>query len=98
MNQIIIDFMTNDFTDVATSTSSLGTHYVSGIMRGDRYMISKQKFYIITKRIDGTDKYIAVCDGIAEVCNILMAIKNNDRIVANDKAKFLASFTGFDTI
>src|SRR5436305_15030868 len=98
MDYAITDFMTKNFTNVETTTSSLGIYYVTEMMNYDRYTISKQQFFIITKRINESEKYVAVYHSVTEVCDLLVSIKNNDIIIANEGAKFLASMIGCDTI
>lgn len=98
MDHAITEFLTKNFTEVLVPVSISEVKYISGIIHGDRYLISKHNSYIITKKVNNTDKYMAVLDSCAEVCNLLMAIKNKEVIVANQKAKFLSLMTGFDTI
>lgn len=98
MDDRILDYIIKNFVNVNTFVSSSETPYIVGEIDGFRYMISKQRFYIVTKQIDNIEKYVGVYETSEEVCNLLKTIKEGKTISANDKAKILASITKIPTI
>lgn len=97
MDQIIISYIHKHFTNTQIFQSER-TIYLVGYIHGNRYMISKQELYIITKLVDKKDLYIAVCVNMQEVMDLLNQIKNQENIVPNERAKILSSITGVSTI
>ena len=98
MDQLILDFINKYFNNIEQFESDLGTKYIVGHIFGDRYMISQKDLYIVTKRIDGHDLYVAVYENCHQVIELLNKIKDKENLIPNDKAKMLASITGFKTI
>src|SRR5436190_1293292 len=98
MNELIVNFLNNNFECVEKFETSSKTKYIIGHIFDDRYMISSNISYIITKRVNNRDLYVSVCDDTPEVLVILNKIKNKNILIPNDKAKMLASITGINTI
>ena len=98
MDTSVVDYLTSNFNSVKQFTTQTNTHYITGEIHGYEYMISIQKFYIITKRVDNKALYVSICDNDTQVIDILNKIKNKENIVPNEKAKLISSITGISTI
>ena len=98
MDKSIIEIVNKNFINVNIFTTLTNTYYIVGELRDSRYMVSKQTYYIVTKRIDGIDKYMGVYQKFDEVCDLLVCIINNELIIPNEMAKILSSFSGTPTI
>lgn len=98
MDQSIKYIMNKYFTNIEEFETSTNTKYIVGLIFNDRYMISKKEDYIITKRINGRDRYVAVYSSEIEVLQLLNKIKNKEELRPNEQAQLLAMITGIGTI
>ena len=102
MDRAIVDFMHENGSNVSTYTSRLGTHYIVGTINDNDYIMSKQNYYILTKKVRGEDRYVGVYLTADELLVFLRKIKNNEPIKAseypNEMAKLVAATLGVKTI
>lgn len=102
MDQAIIDFMHTNSSNVSAYTSRQGTNFIIGTINGYEYTMSKQEYFILTKRVRGEDRYVGVYYMADDLLAILRKIKNNEPIEAeeypNPMAKLVASMLGVKTI